>query len=360
MRDWSLFWRKTAKTAKNAGKRVKTGQKWRKMARKRVFLAGFGWFGAGLEGAGGAVEGLSFGAGEGLDALGADFVEDAVDFGLVGGRGGVAGGGGALGDIVAQAGPETAQVGALEELVYVEEAGEGAGEVGGVGDAGGLVAAGEHEFDEGEAGDELPGHHGDGEDEEDEEGEAAAGIEGGEGGENAVNGAGRADAEGAGGGGEPDPAEAAEDAADEIHGEEMPGTHGALGFGAQEVEGEHVEEQVHESAMQEHIGEGLPDHAGEQAVAREGQGHPERRAVEQPKHEEDGDVGLDEVADYGRQVGEESRPALEEGVVLVPMGHWWSIILHLRGSATLNPAAAPLAAWGDGCGSLFTTGRGIG
>lgn len=144
--------------------------------------------GRGLERARGAVEGLAFFLGQGLDALGGDFVEDAVDFGLVGRRGRGAGRVGALGEVVAQAGPEAAQGGVLEELVDVEEAGEGAREVGGVGDAGGLIAR-EQEFDDGEAGNELPGLQRDGDDEEHQEGQLAAGIERGKSREHAVDGA---------------------------------------------------------------------------------------------------------------------------------------------------------------------------
>ena len=166
------------------------------------------------------MERLALRTGQGLNALGADFVEDAVHFGLVGrGRGG-AGRGGALGDIVAETSPQAAQVGALEQLVNVQEAGKSAGQVGGMGDTGGLIAAGEHEFDEGESRDELPGHQGDGENEKDQEREAPAGIQGGEGGENAVDGAGGADAQGMGLGREPDPAQAAEHAAEQIHGQD--------------------------------------------------------------------------------------------------------------------------------------------
>ena len=64
---------------------------------------------------------------------------------------------------------------------------------------------------------------------------------------------------------EPQPAKAAKHAADEIHGQKMLGAHGALGFRAQKIQREHVEEQMGEAAMQKHVGDRLPEIPGVQA-----------------------------------------------------------------------------------------------
>ena len=82
------------------------------------------------------MEGLAFRFGERLNALTGNFVEDAIHFRLNGrGRGG-AGKVGALGDVVAQTGPQAAQGGVFEQLVNVKKSGERADEVSGVGNAG--------------------------------------------------------------------------------------------------------------------------------------------------------------------------------------------------------------------------------
>ena len=63
------------------------------------------------------MECLALSAAQRLDALGGNFLEDSVDFGLIGGRGSGARPGGALGDVIADAAPEAAQVRAFKELV---------------------------------------------------------------------------------------------------------------------------------------------------------------------------------------------------------------------------------------------------
>lgn len=51
----------------------------------------------------------------------------------------------------------------------------------------------------------------------------------------------------------------------------MLGAHGPLGFGAEKVERKHIEEDVHEAAMQKHVGNWLPKKSVADAVQREGE-----------------------------------------------------------------------------------------
>ena len=145
--------------------------------------------------------------------MGGDFVEDAVNLGLVGRwRGGAGSVGRTLGDILLQVVPEAAKKGILKELVDVEEAGKGSGEMGGIGDIGARSAGDEKKLYDGDAGDDFPGHGGDGE-KQDQDGHFSAWIEGGEGSEDAEDGAGGSNADGRRIGRKPEPAEAAKDAA---------------------------------------------------------------------------------------------------------------------------------------------------
>lgn len=252
------------------------------------------------------MQGLALDAGEGLDALSRYFVQNAVDLVLVGRRRGGAGGVRALGDVVAGPGPETPQQRAFEELVDIEKPGERAGEVGGMGDAGGRIA-GQQEFDQGEAGDQLPGHHRDGENEEDQEGKLAPGIEGGKGGQHAEDGTGGSDAQGMRLGGEPDPAETAQQATEQVHGQEVLRAHGALGLGTEEIQREHVEKEMGKAAVQEHVGQRLPDHAVLEAGKGKSQQGVEPFQSQQQEYKKGGNVGLDDPGADGGQMGEEAR-----------------------------------------------------
>lgn len=70
------------------------------------------------------MEGLALGAGQGSDALGRNFVENAIDFGLVGWWGGGTRNRGTLRDVSADSGQEAAQMSAFKELVDIQKSGK--------------------------------------------------------------------------------------------------------------------------------------------------------------------------------------------------------------------------------------------
>ena len=254
------------------------------------------------------MEDLAFFLGQGLDALGRDFIEDAVDFGLVGRRGRGARGVGTLGNIVAQTSPEAAKGGVFEELVDIEKTRKGAGQVGGMGNAGGGIVR-QHEFNQRQADNKLPGHKRDGENEEDQEGEPAAGIEGGEGGQNPVNGPGSADASQVWFGRQPKPSQTAQHSTQEIHGQEMLRSHGAFGFGAQEIKREHIEQKVPEAAMEEHVGQWLPKETVANAAEGKCQQIEKTIQLQKPEDEKYDHIGLDKPGRDRGQMRQKPRRA---------------------------------------------------
>lgn len=250
--------------------------------------------------------------GEGVESRAEDFVEDEVDLAGFGGEG--PGSGEGIWDWW-RGGERGVKVVFAEEgsEEYAEEC---AAEVSEVADVGVEAEEGEEDGDEEDTVAEVFGLDAEGEDEEEEGGDGEVGLKGSEGEEDGADSTGGADE--AAFGEEEDLEATAGDTAEEEGEEEFAGADPGFDGGAGEPEGEHVDEEVEGVAVEEHVGEELPEVTGGETLAAETEEGDEpsvAAGTDEPLEEEDGDVEDDEGfggGELGRGVCPHSYK-LEEG-----------------------------------------------
>lgn len=279
---------------------------------------------------------MAFLVGEGLDAVLADFFEDAVDFLREFDGGALADDGGGSDFFPARLpgadGGDLDEPGAEGFVVDEGESEEGAAEVSGC--AAGVIESEDDDGDlEGEVGD-GEGAHPDGDDEEEED--PGVGCDLVEGGEDAEESGGCAD-HGSPSGVVEHPGDEEEDGVEEGSGDateevvegEGAAAHPAFDVGGEEDHAEHVAEEVAAIGMEKLEGEEAPDlemleSFGDGKVAPEEEGADGRfpRGHDYPE-EEDDDIGNDEEFGDGSacEEGRALRPVVGSHVVAIFVAH---------------------------------------